>query len=581
MRRILRGYVEKLWDATPFGWSWTNGEVRDFCIQTEVISESGASIDDSRLYEYIVGAILVSYGVHRVHRHLNGRFHLDALEDILKTFKEGAKNNFTDTSTASACIGVACNNVRSVLRGVSSFEVTPELYDDIVSASLSRSGGDIFRNRTLSNEVEQEVHNAILHGVINAVSTASGYLNEEHEQSESVEAEIDVPQSVISRLTGLQGEVRLEEQAREGLSRQEALANGLQRQLNMERQAIRVPTNGGLTFGTVPSLRRTSTEYVQRVTENLRGNDGLGAIEERWDEASELTEELSADVPPELIEHMGQVQQWNFRPNNFVFRDVINNEPIGSHVPDNKALYLGVEIEMATHKSPVDDNHIVGGLKHLDGDDKFLLFKFDRSIVDHNGRGVECVTEPATLDYHTHYDWDRVLGMARKDFKCRSHNANNCGIHVHINRGFLNKAEETKLSLFVRHNVDQFKAISRRSESSYARYGCKKSDTIADYVHSEERYQAMNFQNCSSIEFRMFRGTLNTDTFMATLQFVDAVVRFMKHVSSADIVKGNSWELFCKHLENNNKSRRLKNRYATLNAYLKTKELLVNERMPF
>jgi len=53
---------------------------------------------------------------------------------------------------------------------------------------------------------------------------------------------------------------------------------------------------------------------------------------------------------------------------------------------------------------------------------------------------------------------------------------------------------------------------------------------------SGTRYQAVNFENRNTVEFRLFRGTLNYTTFMATLEIVDALVHWANQLSISDIL---------------------------------------------
>ena len=59
------------------------------------------------------------------------------------------------------------------------------------------------------------------------------------------------------------------------------------------------------------------------------------------------------------------------------------------------------------------------------------------------------------------------------------------------------------------------------------------SDTeseIVDKVKNTKyagRYQGINLQNDNTVEFRMFRGTLKLNTFIAALQFVDCICKII------------------------------------------------------
>ncbi|MCK4960802.1 MAG: hypothetical protein KAT00_15420, partial [Planctomycetes bacterium] len=65
-----------------------------------------------------------------------------------------------------------------------------------------------------------------------------------------------------------------------------------------------------------------------------------------------------------------------------------------------------------------------------------------------------------------------------------------------------------------------------------------------------------------TIEFRLFRGTLNARTIASTLEFVDAVCRFISETSIVQLVKNGSWKLFAEYLNRNKK------RYPNLRLYI-------------
>ena len=60
---------------------------------------------------------------------------------------------------------------------------------------------------------------------------------------------------------------------------------------------------------------------------------------------------------------------------------------------------------------------------------------------------------------------------------------------------------------------------------------------LLDTAKNSERYYAVNLQNEDTVEFRIFRGTLNYNTFLATLQFVYNLCHMVKSISVADLQK--------------------------------------------
>lgn len=75
----------------------------------------------------------------------------------------------------------------------------------------------------------------------------------------------------------------------------------------------------------------------------------------------------------------------------------------------------------------------------------------------------------------------------------------------------------------------------------------------------------MNLQNYSTIEFRMFRGTLKYNTLIATLQFVDKLCDTAVRLSDEPL-KALAWTTFVSEI-----------REKELVQYLKERRLYVNE----
>ena len=77
----------------------------------------------------------------------------------------------------------------------------------------------------------------------------------------------------------------------------------------------------------------------------------------------------------------------------------------------------------------------------------------------------------------------------------------------------------------------------------------------------------MNITNISTVEIRLFRGTLKWNTFMASLELVDAICEnAIRH--SDDELHKQSWADFVMDLSSE---------YTELITYLKEKRLYVNE----
>lgn len=166
--------------------------------------------------------------------------------------------------------------------------------------------------------------------------------------------------------------------------------------------------------------------------------------------------------------------------------------------------------------------------------------KTERIYIKHDGSlddGFEIVTHPMTLDYHMNVmPWGNIVSKA-VELGYRSHNTQTCGFHVHVNRDCLGETDTEqdevieRILLFVEIHWGEILRFTRRSEYNMnrwaARYGIEK--TGKEILKKAKngcngRYAAVNLQNWTTIEFRMFRGTLKLNTIYATLQFVNRIV---------------------------------------------------------
>jgi hypothetical protein len=187
-----------------------------------------------------------------------------------------------------------------------------------------------------------------------------------------------------------------------------------------------------------------------------------------------------------------------------------------------------------------------------------IYLKDDGSL---SGSGLEIVSHPCTLEYHrARLDWARIMGAAR-DHGYRSHNTETCGIHVHVNRDYFGDHENlqdfgiAKVLLLVDRFWAPLVTFSRRRDAQLKHWAPQVEldiessdgpDIIVDKTKATAyrgRYQAVNLTNEHTIEFRIFRGTLNLQTFTAILELVDTLCRFARDHTLQD-VQSTSWARF-------------------------------------
>lgn len=195
-----------------------------------------------------------------------------------------------------------------------------------------------------------------------------------------------------------------------------------------------------------------------------------------------------------------------------------------------------------------------------------IYFKTDGSI----GNGLEMISQPMSYRYFLKYaDKFKELLQFMCDKGFDSHDNCSCGLHFHIgNSGLVNNKDlETLRSdtnlyqrlylqeyLRIASNIKcllnifqyEFCVFSRRRASQINRW-CKFDDIEIDmekiqaikrfsqqkinsekwirqnHSYNSQRYQALNVTNKNTIEIRLFRGTLNYQTFYYTFNLVNNI----------------------------------------------------------
>jgi hypothetical protein len=231
-------------------------------------------------------------------------------------------------------------------------------------------------------------------------------------------------------------------------------------------------------------------------------------------------------------------------------------------------LYMGVELETDTQgsgnsdDSEDNDNYDT----QYDGDehdrnanlvlqtissDDLVFAKADGSLES----GFEMVSQPITLAKHiTKVNWKKGFDILEK-LGYKSHNTSSCGMHVHVNRDFFGKSRviqnvnASKIAyLFTNLSTDLIR-FTRRKDNNLNRWasiqnihyvlnGVKTKKALQSAFRrlypSRNKYVALNTMHDNTYEFRIFRGTLNYNTFVATLQLVDNMCRMVKDIPNDD-----------------------------------------------
>ena len=251
-------------------------------------------------------------------------------------------------------------------------------------------------------------------------------------------------------------------------------------------------------------------------------------------------------------------------------RDIIINEY--SYKPKPKflkmenelepCLYMGLELEVENYDCAFTNKQYVHKyLKPV----KDIYVKHDGSL----NSGFEIVTHPMTLDYHKKFNWKNFLDHL--DIKGFKSDVESCGLHVHVNKSILNELEKTRLAIFINTQYQMCEKVARRSNEHYAKFKKMNRGMFKTYYNNENKYEALNWYPEQTVEFRMFKGTLDPECLYASLELVHSSIMFTKSVhSTLKLVKPEkAWERFCKYLKVHEETYQYLPKYLAKNNLLK------------
>ena len=195
--------------------------------------------------------------------------------------------------------------------------------------------------------------------------------------------------------------------------------------------------------------------------------------------------------------------------------------------PDaDRHVYMGFELE-------VESNGVeYGGPEHVYsvlGD--LAYFKEDGSLSD----GFEIVTHPMTLAYAHSMRWEWTQGLL--DLGYRSWDRSSCGLHVHVDRrAFNGRLHQYSFTLLLMRNKALSYLIAGRQGSSYASFDRDARMEIPKHLKGQhnyaQRYSAVNVLPTSTLEVRMFRGSLKKERILAALEYVHSAVEYSRGAKS-------------------------------------------------
>lgn len=193
--------------------------------------------------------------------------------------------------------------------------------------------------------------------------------------------------------------------------------------------------------------------------------------------------------------------------------------------------YIGLEIEI---ERPSNDHLGVSDIGY---------YKRDGSIGDHGENAAEFVSHPFTMAYYREQGRDILAKMLSAHAKAggRSYQTDTCGTHIHISRSILSgDVHLNKLLEFGHRNPELFLLLSRRRKKNLLeRWANSKMPLSRAFVVKNkggvQKYHAINTLPRNTIEFRIFRGTLDIEGIDLYLQTVFSMIEYTRNAGFGDL----------------------------------------------
>jgi hypothetical protein len=205
-----------------------------------------------------------------------------------------------------------------------------------------------------------------------------------------------------------------------------------------------------------------------------------------------------------------------------------------------KVPFMGLEVEVecrggsSTYRQGAE---LLG--EHPDFRDLVYL-KTDGSLQ----YGFEIVTHPMTLGWAMqNFPWRGFAELSHLGFD--AWDTNTCGLHIHVSRdGFQSESHQARFVHFIVRNAAFMEFLAGRSNSRWSSFDRSQLRDIKEKVRracNSDRYLAVNLQNQSTLEVRIFRSSLNTARIKMCMQLVHAVIRYTDNLTARDFVQGKAF----------------------------------------
>lgn len=220
-------------------------------------------------------------------------------------------------------------------------------------------------------------------------------------------------------------------------------------------------------------------------------------------------------------------------------------------------VYFGFELEVEPKSGRCNESDALDILEN----NLHVTFAEDGSL---NDNGFEIISHPHSFNYiMSHFENYKSAFNKLRELDYISHDSGRCGLHFHVTAPKENREEIiNRLWIILETYQEQVKKLSRRDSYSYCHllseneHSSNVNKGVFYYVgkakKDDSRYLALNVTKGATLELRIFRGTLKTDTFFAALEFTKNLfalaydtTKSIFEITWSDLIKGDFIEMYC------------------------------------
>ena len=221
----------------------------------------------------------------------------------------------------------------------------------------------------------------------------------------------------------------------------------------------------------------------------------------------------------------------------------------------------GIELEVDAYDSSNQDE-CIEALAEYQLDDNEFYYEHDGSL---SCGGFEIITAIHTFQSIKSMKWREILRTLR-DYGFVSHSGGKCGLHIHVGRKYFGDTENAQnnaignIYSFYSLFWDDIVKASRRSSFQYcSNPSCEKPATeLKNEIENEPTKArhwaftkaslkqghhglALNNSNYGTFEFRLGRGTLVYESFMAWIDFTLTIAKNSRNISTRGLIDIDNW----------------------------------------